>query len=81
MMVLLVCFEAAIAEGTIFGALSWPVIATTALILIVVRPLSGWISLARHPAFLTREGGDRILWHPWARIVLLRRLCLRAGRI
>jgi NhaP-type Na+/H+ or K+/H+ antiporter len=50
MMVLLVCFGAAIAEGTIFGALSWPVIATTALILFVVRPLSGWISLARHPA-------------------------------
>lgn len=50
MMVLLVCFGAAIAEGTIFGALSWPVIAITALILFVVRPLSGWISLARHPA-------------------------------
>jgi NhaP-type Na+/H+ or K+/H+ antiporter len=50
MMVLLVCFGAAIAEGTIFAALSWPVIATTALILFVVRPLSGWISLARHPA-------------------------------
>ncbi|MCF6113152.1 cation:proton antiporter [Mesorhizobium muleiense] len=50
MMVLLVCFGAAIAEGTIFGALSWPVIAVTALILFVVRPLSGWISLARHPA-------------------------------
>jgi NhaP-type Na+/H+ or K+/H+ antiporter len=50
MMVLLVCFGAAIAEGTIFGSLSWPVIATTALILFVVRPLSGWISLARHPA-------------------------------
>jgi NhaP-type Na+/H+ or K+/H+ antiporter len=50
MMVLLVCFGAAIAEGTIFGAISWPVIAVTALILFVVRPLSGWISLARHPA-------------------------------
>jgi sodium/hydrogen antiporter len=50
MMVLLVCFGAAIAEGTIFGALSWPVIAVTALILFVVRPVAGWISLARHPA-------------------------------
>jgi NhaP-type Na+/H+ or K+/H+ antiporter len=50
MMVLLVCFGAAIAEGTIFGSLSWPVIAITALILFVVRPVSGWISLAKHPA-------------------------------
>jgi sodium/hydrogen antiporter len=50
MMVLLVCFGAAVAEGTIFGALSWPVIAVTALTLFVVRPLSGWVSLAGHPA-------------------------------
>jgi NhaP-type Na+/H+ or K+/H+ antiporter len=50
MMILLVCFGAAIAEGTIFGALSWPVIAATALVLFVVRPLSGWISLAGYPA-------------------------------
>lgn len=50
MMVLLVCFGAAIAEGAIFGALGWPVISTTALILFVVRPLTGWISLAGHPA-------------------------------
>ncbi|PDQ18300.1 cation transporter [Mesorhizobium sanjuanii] len=45
MMVLLVCFGAAIAEGSIFGALSWQVIVTTALILFVVRPLAGWIGL------------------------------------
>jgi NhaP-type Na+/H+ or K+/H+ antiporter len=50
MMILLVCFGAAIAEGSIFGALSWPVIAVTALVLFVVRPLSGWISLAGYPA-------------------------------
>jgi NhaP-type Na+/H+ or K+/H+ antiporter len=50
MMILLVCFGAAIAEGTIFGALSWPVIAATALVLFVVRPLSGWISLAGYRA-------------------------------
>ena len=50
MMVLLVCFGAAIAEGSIFGALSWPVVAVTALVLLVVRPLSGWVSLAGYPA-------------------------------
>ncbi|MDZ5697893.1 cation:proton antiporter [Chelativorans sp. M5D2P16] len=50
MMVLLVCFGAAIAEGTIFNALSWPVILVAVLILLVLRPLSGWISLAGHPA-------------------------------
>lgn len=46
MMVLLVCFGAAIAEGSIFRALSWDVVAVTALILLLVRPFSGWISLA-----------------------------------
>lgn len=45
MMVLLVCFGSAIAEGSIFGALSWQVIVTTALILFVVRPIAGWIGL------------------------------------
>jgi NhaP-type Na+/H+ or K+/H+ antiporter len=50
MMVLLVCFGAAIAEGSIFAALSWQVVAVSILILFVVRPLSGWISLARFPA-------------------------------
>jgi NhaP-type Na+/H+ or K+/H+ antiporter len=46
MMVLLVCFGAAIAEGSIFGALNWSVIAVAALILFLVRPLSGWVGLA-----------------------------------
>ena len=46
MMVLLVCFGAAIAEGSIFGALNWSVIAAAALILFLVRPLSGWVGLA-----------------------------------
>ena len=46
MMVLLVCFGAAIAEGSIFGALSWPVAGVTALVILVVRPAAAWISLA-----------------------------------
>ncbi|TIL77333.1 MAG: sodium:proton antiporter, partial [Mesorhizobium sp.] len=50
MMVLLVCFGAAIAEGSIFGALSWQVIVTTALVLFVVRPLAGWVGLIGFPA-------------------------------
>ena len=45
MMVLLVCFGAAIAEGSIFRALSWGVIGTAALILVVVRPLTAWMGL------------------------------------
>lgn len=56
MMVLLVCFGAAIAEGSIFGALSWPVVVTAALILFVVRPLCGWIGLIGFPAQPLEKG-------------------------
>jgi len=49
MMVLLVFFGAAIAEGSIFQALNWNVVAVAALILLVVRPLSAWISLIGSP--------------------------------
>ncbi|MER8709754.1 sodium:proton antiporter [Mesorhizobium sp. M1088] len=50
MMVLLVCFGAAIAEGSIFNALSWQVIATTALVLFIVRPIAAWFGLIGFPA-------------------------------
>ena len=50
MMVLLVWFGAAIAEGSVFRALSWEVVAATGMILFAVRPLAGWISLVGHPA-------------------------------
>jgi NhaP-type Na+/H+ or K+/H+ antiporter len=50
MMILLVFFGAAIAEGSIFGALSLNVVLTVALILCVVRPISGWIGLIGFPA-------------------------------
>jgi len=56
MMVLLVCFGAAIAEGSIFGALSWPVVIAAALILFVVRPLCGWIGLIGFPARPLEKG-------------------------
>lgn len=50
MMILLVFFGAAIAEGSIFGALSLNVVLTVALILCVVRPISGWVGLIGFPA-------------------------------
>ena len=56
MMVLLVCFGAAIAEGSIFGALNWQVILTAALILFVVRPLSGWAGFVGYPAPPAEKG-------------------------
>ena len=45
MMVFLVFFGAAIAEGSVFSALNWSVVAIAALTLFVVRPASAWISL------------------------------------
>jgi NhaP-type Na+/H+ or K+/H+ antiporter len=45
MMVFLVFFGAAIAEGSVFSALNWSVVAIAALTLFVVRPISAWISL------------------------------------
>ena len=46
MMVLLVFFGAAIAEGSIFSLLNIPVILVSLVILFAVRPISGWVSLA-----------------------------------
>jgi NhaP-type Na+/H+ or K+/H+ antiporter len=45
MMVLLVCFGAAIAEGSVFSALSWNVVTVAVLTLFLVRPLAAWIGL------------------------------------
>ena len=49
MMVLLVFFGAAIAEGSVFKAWNWNIVAIAALVLFVVRPLSAWISLIGSP--------------------------------
>ena len=46
MMLLLVCFGAAMAGGAIFNALSWETVAVGFIILLVVRPLAGIIELA-----------------------------------
>jgi NhaP-type Na+/H+ or K+/H+ antiporter len=56
MMVVLVCFGAAIAEGSIFGALTWQVVAIATLILFVVRPLSAWAGLAGYRAPAPEKG-------------------------
>ncbi|WP_417307683.1 cation:proton antiporter [Devosia sp.] len=48
MMVLLVCFGAAIAEGSVFSALNLPVILVSLAILFIVRPIAGWTSLIGH---------------------------------
>ena len=81
MMVLLVCFGAAIAEGSIFSALSWPVVAVTALVLFDC-PTAVWLGQSgRVFGILSGKGGDHILRHPWARLVLLCCLCPWSGRI
>lgn len=45
MMVLLVCFGAVIAEGTLLSHADWRVVTVAVVTLAVVRPLAGWISL------------------------------------
>jgi len=45
MMVLLVFFGAAIAEGSVFQALNWNVVVVAVLTIFVARPLCAWISL------------------------------------
>jgi sodium/hydrogen antiporter len=49
MMAILVCFGAAIAEGSIFGSLSWEVVVVGLLIIFAIRPISGLISLSGFP--------------------------------
>lgn len=52
MMVLLVCFGSIVAEGSLLAHVDWRVVAVATAILLVVRPLAGWISLlgCGHPA-------------------------------
>lgn len=49
MMVVLVCFGAAIAEGTVFRALDWKVIIAALAIIFLIRPFAGWIGLLGSP--------------------------------
>ena len=49
MMVILVCFGAAIAEGTIFQALTWPVVFFALTTVLFLRPLAGLVGLAGSP--------------------------------
>jgi NhaP-type Na+/H+ or K+/H+ antiporter len=50
LLILLVCFGASIAEGSIFRNLNWHVVAVAALVLFVVRPISAGLSLIGAPA-------------------------------
>lgn len=49
MMVILVCFGAAIAEGTVFQAVTWPVVFLALAIVLILRPLAGMVGLAGSP--------------------------------
>jgi NhaP-type Na+/H+ or K+/H+ antiporter len=49
MMIVLVCFGAAIAEGTVFSALDWRVIVAALTIIFLIRPIAGWIGLFGSP--------------------------------
>ena len=52
MMVILVCFGVAIAEGTVFQALTWPVVFLALTLVLLMRPLAGMIGLAGSPQTL-----------------------------
>jgi NhaP-type Na+/H+ or K+/H+ antiporter len=56
MMALLVCFGAAIAEGSIFGAISGAAVLAAVLILFLVRPVTAWISLLGAPQPAAERG-------------------------
>jgi NhaP-type Na+/H+ or K+/H+ antiporter len=56
MMALLVCFGAAIAEGSIFGAISGAAVLAAVLILFLVRPAAAWISLLGAPQPAAERG-------------------------
>jgi NhaP-type Na+/H+ or K+/H+ antiporter len=45
MMVLLVLFGAAVSEGKMLEAMSWPVLVFALIAIFLVRPLAGWLSL------------------------------------
>jgi sodium/hydrogen antiporter len=49
MMVILVCFGAAIAEGTIFQALTWPVFFFALATVLFIRPFAGLVGLVGSP--------------------------------
>lgn len=44
-MVLLVCFGSVLAAGTLLAQVDWRIISVAVLVIVVVRPLTGWIGL------------------------------------
>lgn len=49
MMVVLVCFGAAIAEGSVFHPLDWRIVVASLIILLLIRPIAGWVGLLGSP--------------------------------
>ena len=49
MMILLVAFGAALSAGVLVQGVSWPVLGLVLIIIFVVRPLAGWVSLIGSP--------------------------------
>ena len=49
MMLLLVCFGSAVAEGKLISFVDWRVVVVAGLVLAVVRPVCGWISMLGCP--------------------------------
>ncbi|WP_181707672.1 cation:proton antiporter [Chthonobacter rhizosphaerae] len=56
MMALLVIFGGALAAGNLLSEISWPVIGFAVLVLFVVRPVIGWISLIGSPQSAGEKG-------------------------
>lgn len=50
MMIVLVFFGAAIAEGSVFQAVTWQIVFVTAVVILVIRPVCGWLGLVGHRA-------------------------------
>lgn len=44
-MVLLVCFGSVLAEGTLVAQVDWRIVGVAVVVIVVVRPLTGWIGL------------------------------------
>jgi len=79
MMVLLVFFGAAIADGAIFGALSWKVIAAAFMIVFLIRPLCGWIGLAGFKLPRIEKAVIAFFWNSRTGLVLFPRFRLGTG--
>ncbi|WQO47987.1 cation:proton antiporter (plasmid) [Sinorhizobium medicae] len=78
MMVLLVCFGAAVSVGQLIDELDWRLVSFALFVLLIVRPVFGWVCL---PSILPKgESRHCHFRDPWAGLHLLSRLRNRGGR-